>query len=304
MEIEKKIPEEYSPNKPYLGSTDNEEVIRFLSTLFEKGGADAALEDSTDLGGHGNTKFVDLTIPGHAQSSPIFLKPFDLIEARNYQKLIKIKSPLLKHMPKIYGEITREGTKYLVMENLKPGAITQLADIKLAGKLDDDANFNPIACKGELKATGKHKSSFSYNQMKLGANSAPHYMIAENMRLLKEKGRLFNYRNSRSYLNQALQEAKPEEIERLKEQIVELLEYIKSSEVAFIGVSLALLKNERDQLSFKMIDPAHVVLDGTSKEKGFYSDAVNYAKYKASNIKALEQIRSDLELLSPSPHIV
>lgn len=111
--------------------------------------ANGKVENFTPIktsGGHGGFCTADVTVAG--KTVHLFLKPFDPAEFNNFY-FIQLccagqeEKSILKYMPRVYGEVTLNGTQYMVMQNLfltdDNKSWKQVADLKMTkgGQYDD-----------------------------------------------------------------------------------------------------------------------------------------------------------------------
>ena len=251
-----KLPEEMQKFTSRLPS----EWIDFATKHLQKSG----IEGSKDMGGHGGTYLASVSIG--KTNYPVFLKPIDETEARNYRIINKLVPDVAKFMPRFYGEVEIEGKKDLVLENIRKGkesTFEQLADIKLAGKVEED-EFNPIADQKEMQITrGKTKSRWDFLQMLVGAKTAPGFMVASGRRYL----RIFNYSKSKENVLNALQGVSSEDLCKLKNDISDLQKVLMESPIALIGACIIFLKREDGVVQPLLIDPAHMVVSSDKEEE-------------------------------------
>ena len=250
---------------------------------------------SQDLGGHGGTFLAKITLADGTVHS-LFLKPKDDIEYQNYQLIKHLSPDLLEFMPKVYGEVQIEGQKYIVMENTRSGSdgttLQQLADVKLAGKLRNVPDFNPIADQNEMVVTrGKEKGYLDYKQQQIGAESAPGYMVAWGEKYL----RMFNYVDSKENLLSTLEGTTPDQLNGLYNSLRLLSKTLIDSNIALIGASIILIKQQDGSIKPLLIDPAHMIVDPQQRNevaqntniadanKVYYGDNRKFAQWKLSN---------------------
>jgi hypothetical protein len=249
----------------------------------------------------------------NGETHHLFLKPLDETEARNYEIIKALDPALAQFMPEIYGKADIRGKRYLVMENTRMdgdgNALVQLADIKLAGLLETK-DFNPIANQAEMRNTrGKNKNWFDYLQMKWGANQSPHFMIPKGPKLL----RLFNYSHSEESLQQSLDNVNLSQLRKLQETLMQLYITLKSSPLAFAGLSIILVEQKNGQIRPLFIDPAHMQVQPTIMQqqalasrfttdnlaKIFFGSEADYQDYKSSNNIAMLSIISSISPYFP-----
>lgn len=271
---------------------------------------------SIDQGGHGGTLKGPLVINGETQQ--VFLKPFDGVEAKNYELLQKKTSQVSDFMPKVHGVTTdSRGRKFLVMENARIDTqgqeLKQYGDIKIAGKVSGFNIDNLICDQGEMIETrGKKKGRFDYYQMKSGADKAPGFMFYKDGAFLGKAGRILEFKNSTENLQKKLREANPtkEDLMRLGNEILLLRDALKESGVALIGGSVIIVEDEQGGLKPKLIDPAHVQYDPSKKEvfgeqEGlYYGDKAMFKARQESNqvgLLALHKAIVSLALRDDTP---
>lgn len=268
--------------------------------------------ESQDKGGHGGNFKARIVLP-NGEVHQLFLKKQDEVEARNYRVLERIAPGLLEFSPQIYGSVMINGTKYLVMENTRLTAesesLEQLNDIKLAGKLRQRPEFNPIANQEEITITrGTKKGWLDERQMAKGAASSPDYMIAHENPLK----RLFNYQYSRENLKSSLNSIPPEERRKLILEICRLQEALDNSPVALIGASIILIKQQDGSIRPILLDFAHIqvdinqqktvnsILNPQEQGKIYYSNSIknsslqHYDDQRTSNLTSLTAIIRDI----------
>ena len=209
-------------------------------------------ETSKDVGGHGGAIRSKKPIDGKY----LFLKPktADGTESTNY-KIINMDKDLAKWMPKVYGEMEINGRSYLVMENMRKSVdgseMQQLVDIKLAGKVD--GLNKAIANSKEMKITrGGKKSAVTKLWMRFVTSIAPHYLITNG------GIRLFDYFQSKTLLKESLAGISSEHLEKLLEDLIQMQRDIAQSGIAFIGASIALIRQKDGSVKPVLIDPAHI----------------------------------------------
>lgn len=281
--------------------TTSPEWKKFIEKLLQEFG----MKGSQDVGGHGGTFLAKITLP-NGENHHLFLKPLDETEARNYAIIQEIAPEVTKFMPRVYGEIKIGPQAYLVMENTRIGkqdeSLTQLADVKLAGKIGKE-NFNPIADQEEMKVTrGKEKGWFDYMQMQQGAESAPHYMLYVGKKLF----RLFNFSSSETNLLNSLAGISAENLQKLNQRLKEMAEVLDASPVAFIGASLIFVKQSDGSVTPLLIDPAHIqvnekqhekidpLLPKEDRKKVYYGNQTMYSDRKQSNLLAMRAIHASV----------
>ncbi len=252
-----KLPEEMQKFTSRLPS----EWIDFATKHLQKSG----IEGSKDMGGHGGTYLASVSIG--KTNYPVFLKPIDETEARNYSIINKLAPDVAKFMSRFYGEVEIEGKRYLVLENIRKGkesTFEQLADIKLAGKVEG-RKFNPIADQKEMQITrGETKNRFDFFQMGAGAKKATFgFMVASGPKCL----RIFNYSKSKENVLNALQGVSSEKLCELKINIRKLQNALMKSPIALIGASIIFLKLGDGSVKPLLIDPAHMVVSSDKKEE-------------------------------------
>ncbi len=269
-----------------------------------------ALTPSKDQGGHGGTFKGPLTLEGTTHQ--VFLKPFDGVETKNYE-LIQSKSPKLSEfMPKIHGLTTIGKKQFLIMENTRISGdgneLKQYGDIKIAGKVKGLDNL--IADQEEMLATrGKKKSYGDYTQMKAGANKAPGFLFYKDDPVVGAVGRFLHFPNSKENLHKKLKEAKPTEAQLLKlaSKITKLQSCLKDSGIALIGGSVIIIQDEQGNLHPKLIDPAHVQYDPSSKENSedqrclFLGTEEKFLARRESNTIGLTDLYTAILDLANSP---
>lgn len=251
-------------------------------------------EKSVDLGGHGGNICIKMKMDN--QNHYLFLKKFDETEARNYQVIKALSPKLLDYMPKVYGEATLGTQKFLIMENTRVddhgNSLKQLLDIKLAGKVE--GLENPIANQEEMVATrGTEKNILDYEQMKIGAEFSPDYMIAsKGLRAF----RVFNYSKSKEALIHALQNEPLEKKELLLNELKKLKRALEDSPVAFIGASIILIKQSDGSIKPLLIDPAHMQVDPKERDSYFYVlrgvKNIYYGTDKKYNLQRISNFRA------------
>lgn len=241
-----------------------------------------SLGASIDQGGHGGTLKGALEIDGN--SHEVFLKPFDGVEAKNYELIQKNSPDLAKFMPTVHGLATdTKGRQFLIMENTRVGSdqkeLKQYGDIKIAGKVEGLKGKNLICDQEEMMATrGRAKGRGDYKQMEIGANKAPGFMFYKDSSLLGKLGRIFNFKNSKSNLHDKLKEAKPtsQVIRNLVNDLSKLQSALSKSGVVLIGGSIIIVEDGKGGLKPKLIDPAHVQYDPSQKDKFGNSEGIYY----------------------------
>lgn len=267
---------------------------------------------SQDQGGHGGTLKGPLEINGKTEQ--VFLKPFDGVEAKNYELIQEHAPDLAKFMPQVHGLATdTKGSKFLIMENTRlaldeqgqPKALEQYGDIKIAGKIPGLDNL--ICDQSEMQTTrGKSKGFLDYTQMKKGAEQAPGFMFYKDSAFLGKAGRLLNFKNSESNLHEKLMTAKPDK-EVLGKLITELRSLklaLEKSPIALIGGSIIIVEDGNGGLKPKLIDPAHVQYNPELKDKIegdqthlYFGDEKTFENRKLSNIQGLNNLCNALENL-------
>jgi hypothetical protein len=290
----------------------SENLIKFVDDVLD-------LKESVDKGGHGGTMRAKVTLDN--QTYFLFLKPLDEVESRNYTVINHYSPEISAFMPKIYGITTVNGTSYMMMENTRmtigpkdedgnpvdPRGVSleQLADIKLAGKVD--GLDNPIANQDEMHTTrGKYKNVADYQQMKAGALSAPNYMVVPEG---SKFTRIFGYKNSQENLRALIKNAglTLEQINKLKDDLNALKSAMISSPFAFIGASVIFVTQEDGSLKPILIDPAHVQLSrelfgqnalvklvGRDSVKLYFGDDNTFSMQRQSNNIALDSLKIDI----------
>lgn len=275
-----------------------------------KGLTMADFERSKDVGGHGGAIRTNRPVGGKY----LFLKPVssDGTEPRNYRIINKLAPNLAKWMPKIYGEMEIGGRVYLVMENMRKDADgsdkAQPADVKLAGKVSGLSN--PIASAKEMEVTrNKTKTIATKLWMKLVTAIAPHYLIT------KGGFRLFDYFNSKKLLVASIQDLSTEHLRQLLDDLTQMHADINQSRVAFIGASIAMIRQKDGSVKPVLIDPAHIqcsnelngevtqLVGEKAANKVFFeclsgNGRNQFLLYKASNdvalVSLIETVRSQL----------
>jgi hypothetical protein len=259
-------------------------------------------EKSIDQGGHGGA----IRIKEAIQGKYLFLKPKakDGTEARNYQIIGTTNKNMAKWMPMVYGEVKINNRTFLVMENIRKAGsgleLPQLADIKLAGKVDGLSK--PIANSKEMQITRNQKKSLSTKLwMRFVTAIAPEYLITNG------GFRLFDYFKSKKILKDSLNDVSTMHLNRLLADLIRMKDDIKKSGIAFIGASIALIHQEDGSVKAVLIDPAHIqcsndlntdivkVLGEEESKKVFYECETSggknqYLLQKTSNIVALDAI--------------
>lgn len=288
---------------------DGRQVFAFENSALENYKLEAAQWDelgaSEDQGGHGGTLKGKLTLK-NGQEAEVFLKPFDGVEAKNYELIARMTDGKLDaFLPKIHGRVTdSRGKQFLIMENTLHGQRKQFGDIKIAGKVR--GLDNPIADQDEMVFTrGKKKSSLNFWQMNHDAAAAPDFMFAKDMPVLGKAGRFFNYQHSENSLRVALREADltAEGLHRLAGRIRELNNLLSESPVALIGGSVMIIRNEDGEAIPMLIDPAHVQYDPALKDRfgdcgAFYGEPDKFELRKASGRLGLEALEQSIERLA------
>lgn len=213
----------------------------------------ADLEGSKDVGGHGGTLRTNKPFQGKY----LFLKPIsDPTEARNYRIIGQLAPEIAaRWMPRTYGEMTVGGRTYLVMENMRKDPdgrnLDQPADIKLAGRVA--GLHNAIVSEKEMAITrNKTKSLATKLWMKLVTAIAPHFLMT------KGGVRLFDYFNSRKLLTESIQGLSPEHLRKLLNDLIEMRADLSRCDLAFIGASIALIRQRDGSVKPVLIDPAHI----------------------------------------------
>lgn len=260
---------------------------------------DYTIEVPNDLGGHGGTYKLKLL----SRQEYFFLKPYDSIEACNYKIISLIAEELLQFMPPYYGTVNFKGHKFIALQDICTGdngvPLEALADVKLAGGLSFNPNFNPISSLEEISATrGNVKWMADYQLMKMSADSSPGFMISNG----KWYFRLFNYLSSESQLLTILKNTSFEQLGKLQDSIYNMMTVLHNSHVALIGASIILVKQTSGDIKPILVDPAHIMvakrledqLKGhfleTSAPKIFFPEDDKYWEQKTSNFVSFDAI--------------
>lgn len=309
--VEAQKPANQSSFDPEI-SQIREKLAKISAMPLEEGKKELGIRESLgNLGGHAGMCKGNITLDD-GKDVYLFLKPKDEVECRNYQIIERLAPDVAKWMPRFYGEVKVGGVSYLVLENTRLDSegqeIQQFTDIKLAGKPNQHCpNFNPIADQDEWDTTrGETKSLLDFEQMKLGAEVSPGYMIAHGPREL----RLFHYEKSEENLRKAFMfhildyTSSETVLNQLEKDLRDLQEAMRKSPIGFIGASIILVK-EKGRIRPILIDPAHIqvnieqkeALSDLAPEKIYFGDADNnYRLYKESNENAMESVITAIQL--------
>lgn len=246
---------------------DHSDWGNFIATLDTALKHSLGIQQSQDLGGHGGNLLVDAVLT-HGEICHLFLKPYDEVEGRNYEIIKRHAPEVAKFMPHVYGAVTIEGKKYLVMENTridnKGNKLKQLVDAKIAGKLPSRPDFNPIADQNEIKTTrGYEKGYLDYAQMKLGADWSPDYMVYTGYKMF----RIANFSSSEKNLIDSLAGVKLKELKELVLQLDQIKQAVEESPIAFIGASVIFVMDPQGKVKPIVIDPAHIQVDPDAKSR-------------------------------------
>lgn len=271
------------------------------------------IKKSEDVGGHGGNLMIKVSLTESrddfelsSKTHYLFLKPYDEIEHRNYQ-IIKEQAPeVSEFMPQIYGDVMIDATRYLVMQNTRFDSagrpLNQLADIKIAGKIPNNPDFNPIADQNEIKTTrGSEKNYIDYMQMKFGAESAPDYMLSVGPKLF----RIFQFRSSESNLLEKLDNISVDHLKFFREKLEKLSAAIEQSPIAFIGASVILIREYSGEIRPLLIDPAHIQVHPGKKsevenqfkdpeitKRIYFGEEQGYSQRKESNKIGLKALKT------------
>jgi hypothetical protein len=91
--------------------------------------------------------------------------------------------------------------------------------------------------------------------MKLGADAAPHYMVASG------RVRLINYKDSKDVLQESLKTISTDHLRKLLQDLKNIKETLfKNDTIAFIGASIILIKTAEGEIKPYLIDPAHIIV--------------------------------------------
>jgi hypothetical protein len=189
------------------------------------------------------------------------------------------------------------------MENTRKGEneghFEQLADIKLAGKISGKEDFNPIADQAEMLTTRvEEKNVLDYDQMKLGAEMSPDYMLAVGNKMF----RLFRYNESEKNLFDALAGVDPINLKKLSDDLSNIEKLLHTSPVALIGASIILIKQPDGSIKPLLIDPAHLqvnadkreevnlILQSNEKDKVYYGTSEMFNDRKTSNLTGVRAL--------------
>ena len=270
----------------------------------------AQVKASEDLGGHGGTIRVRLTID--EKTIYLFLKPEDPTEARNYKILQHLTPDFAKLLPSVHGRVEVNGIRYLVMENTcidrEGQALKPIADIKLAGiPPEAPKNYNPIANQNEYETTrDRRKNSFDYKYMGWTARQARGLLRACD----KGLGRWANYGSSERTLFEDFSKLDLSTLEQMLANSETFKEEFLKTPVAFIGLSLFPLISQDGRAAFlKGIDPAHMQISPRMKPEVdllfehseedkthvFYGTESEYSLQRESNLIALNSLSTLLQ---------
>lgn len=267
----------------------------------------AKFESVGSAGGHGGNSIATVTVDN--KQVKVFLKPFpkinvgtknnpiivpDKTEYNNYET-IKSRCPgLLAHMPKVYGTVEKDGVEYLVMQNTRDvdgKKLNTIADAKLSG---GGHAYGLIATNKEVEKTRKRtKGLGTIIQQEIGARIAPNFMVSREG--VARHMRIFEYPSSDKNLKETLKDATPEQLAHLSTKLGEIKNLMYNDNVALIGASIIIMKDEEGNLTPLLIDPAHMA---ETKETEHESPALTSRYIPSDKEFMARKLSNDLSMAS------
>lgn len=258
------------------------------------------------------------------EKAPLFLQDLDETELKNYEIIndliekdkkdkkpktdVNLKSSgielsnLKEFLPQYYGQVEKNGKRYLVMKDFckdNEGDLTPLVDIKLAGKINQKG-FDPIEDQKELKfCHGKKKSILNISQIK---NPKSHFLIANQGKLSDQ--------NTKDNLIKLLNENLPHDkkkalgiLTNLKSSLEKLYTIVGKAPIAFIGSNIRLLKKSDGTIKPILTNLAHIQIDPDkqtlidSKKHGnvYFGEKSDFENRQLSNLLAINTIIKTVE---------